>query len=89
MVMIGYLGEQERHYIPLSRIINTKIYHTKQYAMSSVTIMFYLEDMVVQKKEITLFILFALYPNDPHLYYNIFPTIIIIGKTNSLFIIGV
>ena len=26
-----------------------QIHHTKQYALSSITIMFYLEDMVVQK----------------------------------------
>ena len=42
--------EQEPHYIPLSLIINTKyIKSTKQCSLSSITIMFYLEDVVVQK----------------------------------------
>ena len=41
-----------------------KIHHTKQYALSSNTIMYYLEDSVDQKER-TLFNLFAFYPNDP------------------------
>ena len=45
-----------------------KIHHTKQYALSSITIMFYLEDMVVQKGN--NFIQFiSILPNNPHLYY--------------------
>ena len=45
-----------------------KIHCTKQYALASITIMFYLEDMIVQKEE-NFIQLFTFYPNDPHLYY--------------------
>ena len=39
------VGEQEPHYITYKY----KIHRTKQYRLSSITIMFYLEDMVAQK----------------------------------------
>ena len=63
---------------------NYKMHRTKQYALSSITIMFYLEDIVVQK-EIILFNYLHLPPMTPFILsdHYILPAIIIIGKTDS------